>query len=236
MVLCLTAMKDDSRVRKWTNVVAIEDVVAGNPINGGNNTAIHYADTLDVLAGDVGEMVPASMTVRVMNGEALQTTTGMIFMGRSPTSLALGGATITYDDLGSRLINTGKPKNISAARLALAPQKASAVPMNMNDLSEFSEIYKSTDIGTPHTFDINLFEPTGLSPLWVYNPNSVNLTYLVTVQWRVRLDVGNPMAGAHTYYPPSPPSSWAASFEEGLADAEVWSLADYGAEGMIMAL
>ena len=48
----------------------------------------------------------------------------------------------------------------------------------------------------------------GFGPIVIYNPNSLSLQVVVTVEWRVRFDPSNPAQAGHVQHPVSSDITW----------------------------
>jgi len=186
---------------KWFDICSIQAVNSANAINGVLNTAYLPIPGLDSLSATATEIVPAALSVRIANGNALNTTSGMIYLGRSTGNLGYGGSTQTWDALANNLVTTSKTLSVPAARLVLTPHIAHSYPLNFNEFTEWNEPIVSSVEFNPFTWSDERIKPAALAPLWVYNPSAVQLDYTVTMQWRVRLDVSNPLVSDHKEFP-----------------------------------
>lgn len=92
----------------------------GKPIRDEDNATFLLSTPLRSTALDGTTMVPAAITVQIMNGNALQTTSGMTFIGRSKTVLDLMGDYRTWQEVADGLINYSAPRLCSAGKLALS--------------------------------------------------------------------------------------------------------------------
>jgi hypothetical protein len=169
-----------------------------------------------------------------MNPEALQTTAGIVYVGRSSAQYDLQNSIRTWDEFGMEFIQFVVPCLCSVGKLALRGVQVSSYPLDMSELSDFRGLaaysHYSAGTGGRYTWNGALSEmrPAGFAPVVVYNPNQVALQYLVTIEWRVRFDPSNPAAGSHTYHGTAPDSLWdevtstAAAMGHGVEDiAEV---------------
>jgi len=196
----------------WLDLVGVSNAPFkfGDPINDTLGAQFFTNSPLNQASLNGARMVPAAMTVQVMNPNALQTTSGIIYIGRSKTVLDLMGNTRTWVDLMQELVSYSAPRLCSAGKLALRGVQVNAVPNNLSVLSDFvprrivagSTSPKTwTEAATPVDFE-------GFGPIFVYNPESVPLQYLVTVEWRMRFDPLNPAYAGHIMHPPASESTW----------------------------
>lgn len=198
---------------QWTNTVCVSEVLAG-PVNA-SNAARHWVVPLPgSTAGGTLTCVPSAISVQIINGQALQTTAGILYGAVCSTQLALAGTSGTWADLSDHLISFMKPRLMSAGKLALRGVQLDSYPLNMSDCSEFTSPVQDADA----TFTWSAaggasgraFTPSGWAPFAVLNPSAVPLTFLVTVEWRTRFDMANPAVSSHIHHPVTPDSTWDA--------------------------
>lgn len=191
----------------WSSVVYVDDVVAGNAVNANNNANVRNIP----IPGGAGETVtltavPSAISVQVMNPEALQTTTGIVAMGVCHTQLDINNRLGTWAQLSDEFISYFKPRLCSAGKLALRGVQMNSYPLNMSAISDFRPIVQSGDTTT--TLDGSKFAPEGWAPIVIVNENGVGLELLITVEWRVRFDIGNPAVASHQHHGVTPDASW----------------------------
>lgn len=202
--------------KKWTNVCMIEDVDAANPVNQGGNTNRFVVPVPGgTLAGSSLSVVPAAVSVQIMNPEALQTTTGIIAGAVCQTQFDINGRTETYNDLSTEFISFFKPRLLSAAKLALRGVQANAYPLNMSSIADFTPLTPYTE--NPFTLNGASIYPEGWSPIVIVNSDGVALQLLVSIEWRVRFDIGNPAVASHTHHGVTPDNSWDASLRHAVS-------------------
>lgn len=191
---------------QWSNICCIRGVAGGTAINAANNANRQIFSALSSSSWDDCRLTPAAFTVKIMNPEALQTTSGIVYIGRARQMLNVGGSTRTWDTFANELVSYSSPELCAAGRLALRGAKVDAVPYDMNSLADF----RSTSISTAANFtwsdDSQNFD--GFAPIFVYNPDGVDLQYLVCCEWRVRFDPANPAYASHSYHKPSTIGYW----------------------------
>ena len=117
----------------WYHACGLEDAAPG-PINGGAGTRM-ISMPLDGIGSAAG-IVPAALTVQVMNKASLQQAEGLFTMGRVSQQLALGGETRTWEDFTREFNSYFKPRLLTGAKLALRGVTCNAVPINMNEFSD----------------------------------------------------------------------------------------------------
>lgn len=210
--------------KSWTNIIALEAIDTTLPINAANNTLLY---TLPVFGSGISEgltLVPSAYTVQIMNANALQTTSGVLYAGVLNMQGIQAGSTGSYDSFAGEFISFQAPKLLAAPRLALRGVKANGYPLNMSELANFTAIQPVTTPSFIVTYGPDQPTAAGFTPLVVYNPSGVKLEFLVTVEFRVRFDLTNPASAGHTYHPISSDTTWdrltrkAASMGHGIRD------------------
>jgi len=213
-VFCPFIVDDGVTVAKWMPMVGVRDVNAGLAINAANNTRPVLVTGLDQFSQGLTEIVPAHFSVRVINSNALQTTSGTIYLGRLASSFDAGGSTLTWTDAFNNFLSSSKPRAVSAAYLALNTLHADAVPIEFDELSDFMGVIATSSITNPFTWGSDAYKPGALSPLYVFNPAGVALDFQITVQWRVRLDANNPLASSHVNVPLTDGTVWQSAIQD----------------------
>jgi hypothetical protein len=191
----------------WASTCAMLSVNSTLPINDPVNVSRVTSPLTFLKSATSGATcVPSAVTVQIMNPNALQTTSGMIYAGVMHTQALIGGRTETWNSYFDRFVNFQSPRMLAAARLALRGVQVSTYPLDMNALSDFTQLSTPADIS--FTYDSAKEESTGFAPILVYNPQAVELEYLVTTEWRVRFDLQNPASAGHVHHPLSSDSTW----------------------------
>jgi hypothetical protein len=198
-------------VRPRVGTLAIGDTVAPG------NAYFFSSTALAATSLNGARMVPAAITLQVMNGDALQTTNGIAYVGRSKTVLDLMGDARSWETVMKQLVNYSSPRLCSAGKLALRGVQVNAVPNNLSVLSDFVPrrikesgpfAWSESEGGVPPPLRADQdFE--GFAPIFVYNPDNIALKYLVTIEWRVRFDPFNPAYAGHSVHMPASEATWA---------------------------
>jgi hypothetical protein len=194
----------DASVPVWTNQVAIgAKTLASVPING--NEWNHY---MTAQLYDSATYVPAAITVQIMNGNALQSTFGVAYIGRVKTAIKYSGSPIhSAGDIAHDFVQYFSPRLCSLPKLALRGVKVDSYPLNMGALSDFTSIWKEqTNQQQPwHGKD-----PAGFAPILFYNTaeSPEQIDFLVTVEWRTRFSMQNPACSSHEHHPVSSDQTW----------------------------
>jgi len=212
-----TFKQPDSSGGRWTTMIGISDTVAGNPINGsGNLTTWHMPLDGAGFGSSAITLVPSAVTVQIMNPNALQTTSGIVYAGVMSTQAKISGRTETWSDYAARFVEFQAPRLMSAGKLALKGVQINSYPLSMSQLAEFTELISGSD-NTGGTYGSAVEESTGFAPIMVYNPNGIQLEFLVTVEYRVRFDLANPASSAHRHFPVASDSTWNSMMQKAIA-------------------
>jgi len=202
----------------WSTSVAVRPRLLADPIGSAvapGNAYFYSSTALAAESLNGARMVPAAITLQVMNGDALQTTNGIAYIGRSKTVLDLMGDARTWETVLKQLVSYSAPRLCSAGKLALRGVQVNAVPNNLSVLSDFVP-RRIKNTGTyAWTEDPEVtagraeqdFE--GFAPIFVYNPDQIALKYLLTIEWRVRFDPFNPAYAGHSQHMPASEAAWA---------------------------
>lgn len=138
---------DDASVgTRWLAACGLGSAAAGSPINEPGATILRPMVGLDSLY--LAAMIsPAALTVQVMNPNALQTTSGICYLGRSTAQYELAGTTRTWDNLGNEFVQFMAPRLCSAGKLALRGVTIDSYPLDMTEVSDFRGIRPFSDVG-----------------------------------------------------------------------------------------
>jgi len=198
----------DRGAGKWSNICGVSFSDVNSTIGGTGKVSLNAYSAMTSKSWDGCQVAPAAFSVQLMNPNALQTTSGIVYIGRVRTAYKPSEDLSTkVVDLANELVNYNNPRLCSAGKLALRGVQVDAVPFNMNELSNFTPLsqpsFSTYGQGSPN--------PTGFAPVFIYNPNNIALQALVCCEWRVRFDPSNPAQATHVHHPPAPESAWAAA-------------------------
>lgn len=206
-------VKDGQGNEAWSNICSLRAGAgsfsgsANHAINQTNATQQRLFSAMSSTSWKHARVAPAAFTVKIMNPEALQTTSGIIYVGRAKQMLNPGGDTRTYEELAQELVSYSTPELCAAGRLALRGVKIDAVPYDMNALADFRPL-AGYNTGNNFTWANDDLMYDGFAPIFVYNPNGVQLQIMVCCEWRVRFDPSNPAYASHSYHRPSTVGYW----------------------------
>lgn len=189
----------------WRDWCGVESVDPAQDITATDNTKSINMPMDGLLAGC--EVVPAALTVQVMNPAALQTADGIFAMARVNQQMSLGGTGgYHWRELASRVISFYSPRMLTGGKLALKGVKCNAYPLDMTQYSEFRPVRQYNG---EFTWDSD-GGPAALSPIVFVQENEtpVNMQFMITIEWRVRFDPGNPATASHTYHETLSDSLW----------------------------
>jgi len=196
-----------SAFRQWCNWCGVEDVTYTDPIAGNNNT---NPITMPMFGlQEACEVVPAALTVQVMNPASVQTANGVFAMARVNQQLSMGSpsSTLTWKDLAGRFLSFYSPRLLTGGKLSLRGVKCNSYPLDMTEYANFMPIRQ--DLETPFQWN-PLIAPGALAPIVFIQNNETpqTLEFLITIEWRVRFDPGNPATASHTYHPTLSDKAW----------------------------
>jgi len=221
----------------WSNYCGVSDVNSANPINGTTNVVFHQFDTMRSTSWNGCQLVPAAFTIQVMNPAAVNNAAGMCRIGRLRFVPDLQNDTRTWDTLADQMTSYNFPRLCSGGKLALRGVTSNAVPYDMSDLAKFTVRIVPAAAGSV-TRSWNADEHvafSGFGPIMlIQEGTTAGLDVLVTCEWRVRFDPGNPAQGSHRHYPVSSDSTWGKALTEmesaghGVVDIAE-NIAEYGA-------
>jgi len=229
----------------WLSTIGVSnandglDVPISSSANSGN-AHFYNSAALSASSLNASKMVPAAITVQIMNGEALQDASGIAYIGRSKTVLDLMGDSRTWQTVMQELVSYSAPRLCSAGKLALRGVQVNGIPNNLSVLSDF--VPRRIPIAGKHVWTEATFATDfeGFGPIFVFNPDKIALKYLITIEWRMRFDPLNPAYSGHTMHQPASESTWskvigeAESLGHGVMDiADV--VADVGAAAIAAA-
>jgi hypothetical protein len=198
--------------RNWCDVVAL----GCTDLDKKPSEAAWRTYKMPMLSSGMGQhsqVVPSACSVQVMNGNALQQTSGMLYIGKLKVQPTYAGDAVdTAATIANNFVSFMAPRLCAAAKLALRGVHVDAHPLNMNRLSDFTQIYRGFD-GSSGTPDTNVWpdnlSPTGFTPIVIYNPDKVDLNLLVCHEYRTRFELFNPACASHKYHAPSSDWTWA---------------------------
>jgi len=190
---------------KWMASVGIAQ-------KGADNTQIGAAGGIELLTsplasmGDFASVVPASMTVQVVNAKPLESAAGSFFMGRANQPLNFGGSTEHWSTFRSNFISYFSPRMLAGGKLALRGVQCSAYPLDMTDYSDFRKIERTVATQWHTAYNTGPLTPI----VFVSNQQSVadSVQFLVTMEWRVRFDPENPAVASHKHHDTTSDEVW----------------------------
>lgn len=204
---------------QWTNLFAL---TANVPLSSARSTtsgAKYYGfDAMNNDSWKAASVTPAAFSIQIMNPEALQTSSGMVYIGRCKNRVHIAEGDISQDfhSLADQLTSFSNPRICSAGKLALRGVQVDAVPNNMSELSRFTTLGEFSDFTTTLSASSGI-HPDGFNPIFVYNPQAVRLQILVCCEWRVRFDPSNPAYAACTAHKPASDATWHKHMQGALA-------------------
>lgn len=191
--------------RQWCETVMVNDLRFNDPINASPANAHRTTVELGGL-GEAATLVPSAFTVQVMCPTALQTASGIIYAGVMNTQAQIANRPEDWVSFMEKFVQFQNPRLLAASKLALRGVQLNSFPLNMTEVSEFTELAKLTD--SDFVYATVAEECTGWAPIVIYNPSATNLELLITVEYRVRFDLDHPASAGHQYHPPATEAMW----------------------------
>jgi len=192
---------------KWFNWCGIEALAP-------NQDVTHLSNTLVIplpmqTLGAACEVVPAGITVQVMNPASLQNADGIFAMTRVNQQMAIGDspAGLTWRELAVRVASNYFPRLLSGGKLAIKGVKCDSYPLDMTEYSDFMQL---SSIDGQLTTMNRFIRPAALAPIIFIQNNETPKTieFMVTMEWRVRFDPGNPATSSHAFHNTLPDEAW----------------------------
>jgi len=210
MFIVCPIMRHTASGKHWMASCGVEPVVMTDPVNGTNNSKT-VAIPAPVAIETAGEAVPCAVSVQIMNGNALQTTTGVIAIGRVNQQLQMAAETASWETFGQRFISYYSPRLCAAPKLALRGVRCSAYPLDMDEYSQFERI--GEDHGIMSMGEV--FHFAAFSPIIIYQTQAtpIELSVMVHIQWRARFDPLNPATASHSFHAPTSDGVWATAIK-----------------------
>lgn len=195
----------DRDAARWSDLAGVAFKDKTKTIGAVGNVDTIKFSSLASSGWSAASVTPAAFSIQVMNPNALQTTNGIVYLGRIRTSLKLSeDGSDVVNDLANLLISYNNPRLCAAAKLAFRGVQIDLVPFNMSELANF------TPISSPSfsQYGSNSPNPVGFAPMFIFNPSNIALQFLIAAEWRVRFDPGNPAQATHVYHAPPAESVW----------------------------
>jgi len=195
-VIMFAPFSDVNGIYNWCGLESIDGTLPINSNSPENNRPITIP--LAELAS-AAEVAPASLTVQVMNPSSLQTAEGVFAMGRVNQPFNYGGTNVTWNEVKARFISFFSPRLLTGGKLALRGVKCSSYPLDMTEYADFRPVI---DYSVAQLRWLSDTRCTALAPIMFVQSNSPTQTmeFLITVEWRVRFDPGNPAVASHCHH------------------------------------
>jgi len=192
----------------WSSSLGVGAVESSRKPADSGNTYVWHFKQLAESTWNGAQVVPSAFSIQIMNPQAIQTTSGILYLGRIRTSVKLTENLQTvYRDLASSIISYNNPRLCSAAKMAFRGVQVDLVPFNMSELSNFTKLETSSD--STVTIDGNSSDFIGFAPMFIWNPSKIPIQLLICCEWRTRFDPSNPAQATHVQHPHAPESLWA---------------------------
>lgn len=190
----------------WTNILGYGALDISKKWTDANNLYRYVFESMKNTTWKAAQATPSAFSVQVMNPGALQTTQGIVYAGRVRTSFKATEQTSQVNDTAQQLVSYNMPRLMASAKLAFRGVQVDAVPFNMSRLAEFTTV-EDENAGTTAVTGRGA-DFAGFNPQFYYNPNKLNLQYLICCEWRVRFDPSNPAQASHIQHTHADESIW----------------------------
>lgn len=197
----------NANTSQWTNLIAYGCLDNSKTWETGNNVQQYVFDVMKNGSWEAAQVTPAAFSVQLMNPNAIQDTSGVVYAGRVRTAWKVADHTKDAGDTSAnQFVSYNMPRLLAAAKLAFRGTQTDSVPFNMSRLADFTQLAttddKTTQIGSG-TWDFG-----GFNPQFYFNPDGIKLQYLVCCEWRVRFDPSNPAQASHIQHTHASESIW----------------------------
>jgi len=196
--------------RRWTNSMALGSNKVLTTLKNDTDAFFRYTFTsMHSSSWSAASVTPAAFSIQILNPEALAASVGMCYVGRchNKVHVAAGDLSTDIDSLANELVSYSEPRMCSAGKLALRGVQIDAVPNNMSELALFTTLERQSPDPTTLASNYTMHHE-GFNPIFLYNPNAVDLQVLVCCEWRVRFDPSNPAYSACSSHRPSTDIDW----------------------------
>jgi len=198
----------------WSNYVIAEQSGGETLVIGTDNAtkffgipppgAPAYGD-----GASTNQCCPSAISVQIMGNESLNSAKGQLAAGVVPANMDIRGSPLTWKAIGAEFISYFRPRLLSGGKLALRGVQMNSHPLNMTDVSDFRQMRVTADsavgVAWPAT---SQNAPEGWAPMFISNPDASDITLLVTVEWRVRFNIGNPAVSSHQHHGVTSDRAW----------------------------
>lgn len=211
----------DSSNERWTPIYCLGNNNSETEQLDKPSGAYNYCfESLFADSWKAASIAPAAFSIQIMNPQALQDTEGMVYIARCKNKVALseGNLTKTWGAFAESLVSYSNPRLCSAAKLAMRGVQVDAVPNNMSELADFSTLETNGIATGSFTPAANgTIHQEGFNPIFVYNPQQIDLQILVCCEWRVRFDPSNPAYASVQTHRPSTEGNWFDTMQKTLS-------------------
>lgn len=209
-IVCTTQEVNTAAGRAfWTNRVLMSEEGPGAIGSTQSTGFVSIGSPLGRSGLDsTGTVCPAAISVQVMGNQSLQTAAGTLAAAVIPARMDLQDDTRTWGAIETDFVSYFRPRLLSAGKLVLRGVQMDSFPLSMSAVSEFLPFSDRGNVGPVNWDAAARTAPVGWAPMVIYNPNNDVLNLLVTIEWRVRFDVGHPAVASHTHHGVSTDSAW----------------------------
>jgi len=198
----------------WSNYVIAEQSGGETLIIGTDNATKFFGIPPPGAPGyrdgsSTNQCCPSAVSVQIMGNESLNAAKGQLAAGVVPANMDIRGSPLTWKQIGAEFISYFRPRLLSGGKLALRGVQMNSHPLNMTDVSDFRPMLSTADSAVGYSWPADSrVAPEGWAPMFISNPDASDITLLVTVEWRVRFNIGNPAVASHQHHGVTSDRAW----------------------------
>lgn len=197
----------------WSNVISAQSQTSVGPIHTGPSTKFSITNMPggNAAATDSSTFTccPAAISVQVVGSETITNAQGQLAAAVCPARLDLCDDARTWTEVENEFVAFFRPRLMSAGKLVLRGVQMDSHPLSMADCSAFLPMKGyAMDIDPQAWSGAAAPHPKGWAPIVIFNPARTMLSFIVSVEWRVRFDMSHPAVASHTHHGVSTDAAW----------------------------
>jgi len=199
----------------WSNIICAHGKTSVGPIHTGPSTAFSITNMPggNPVAAETDNSCftccPAAISVQIMGSESVMNATGQLAAAVCPARLDLSDDSRSWETVEQEFVAYFRPRLMSAGKLVLRGVQMDSHPLSMADVSDFLPMRGSNvDLPAQAWGGPAAPHPQGWAPIVVYNPGQTTLSFIVSVEWRVRFDLSNAAVASHSHHGVSTDAAW----------------------------
>jgi hypothetical protein len=197
----------------WSNIISAQSKTSVGPIHTGPSTS--FSITNMPGGNDTNPdsstftCCPAAISVQIVGSESVMNAQGQLAAAVCPARLDLSDDARSWTEVENQFVAFFRPRLMSAGKLVLRGVQMDSHPLSMTDCSDFLPM-KGTNADLPAQAwgGATAPHPRGWAPIVIYNPGQTTLSFIVSVEWRVRFDMSHPAVSTHTHHGVTTDAAW----------------------------